>query len=278
MPNIYEYLDYRLYLRDFYNEKKEKTSYFSHRYLAKACGFKSSNFLKFIMDGERNLSQDGIRKLSKGMKLNKGEREFFENLVLYNQADSHEEKKVYYENLIRSRSLMKIKPLAKDQYDFYAEWFHPAVRELIVLKDFNGTPEWIAKNLSPSITVSQAKRSLELLERLDLIKKTGPNKWEQTESLITTGPEASSLMVLSYHQNLLRMMADVIPEIESENRDVSAINCSVPKDMIPKIKKKIQDFRQEILKMITADEEAEEAVLLTMQLLPLTRSNGEDSK
>ena len=91
-PNTYTYLDYRRYLKDLYKKLKETTNHFSFRYFAKAAGLKAPNYLKLVMDGERNLSQDGIRKFCKGLKLNKGEQEFFENLVHMNQSKTDEEK------------------------------------------------------------------------------------------------------------------------------------------------------------------------------------------
>ena len=39
-PNIYEYLDYRDYLRDYYEAGKEHLSAFSYRYLARLAGFR----------------------------------------------------------------------------------------------------------------------------------------------------------------------------------------------------------------------------------------------
>ena len=63
MKPITEYEDYRLYLRDFYEERK-KTSVFSWREFAKLAGFSSSGYLKLVCDGKTRLSKIGaVRSL-----------------------------------------------------------------------------------------------------------------------------------------------------------------------------------------------------------------------
>ena len=48
------------------------------------------------MDGDRNLTIESIEKFAAGLKLNKQEREFFHHLVLFNQAESHQEKDAHF--------------------------------------------------------------------------------------------------------------------------------------------------------------------------------------
>lgn len=59
-PDIYEYLEYRIFLADAYQAGKENVSAFSYRYLARKAGFSSPNFIKLVMDGERNLSMESV--------------------------------------------------------------------------------------------------------------------------------------------------------------------------------------------------------------------------
>ena len=59
-PDLYTYLDYRAYLRDYYEAAKEHTTYMSFRYLSHRAGFKSPNYVKLVMDGDCNLSSKGV--------------------------------------------------------------------------------------------------------------------------------------------------------------------------------------------------------------------------
>src|SRR5690349_5207588 len=53
---VYEYLDYRAFLRDHYAAKKAASRAFSYRSFSKRAGVSSPNYLKLVIEGKRNLS------------------------------------------------------------------------------------------------------------------------------------------------------------------------------------------------------------------------------
>ena len=53
---IFEYDDYRIFLKDFFNAKKQEKPSFSQRYFAKKVGFNAHNFCTLVIEGKRNLS------------------------------------------------------------------------------------------------------------------------------------------------------------------------------------------------------------------------------
>lgn len=276
--NLFEYLDYRIFLKDWYEFQKKNIRGFSFRSFSLKSGFGSPNFLKRVIDGDRNLTNESLKQVAKGLGLTKQETEFFEKLVRFNQSDNHQEKNLYYEQIIKTQKFTKLKPFEKDQYDFCSAWYHPIVRELVTCQDFDGTPEWLAKTLRPSIPPPLAKKSLELLERLNFIRKTKNGKWEQTESVVTTGPEATAVVTLNYHRNVLDLVKHQMTRIGPKERDVSVLNLGVKKGTLTLIKKRVQEFRQEILKMVADDTEPDNVILLAMQLLPVSYARVEVSK
>jgi len=92
MKPLVVYKDYRLFLRDFYREKKKFHYCYSFRLFSRVAGFASPNFLKLVMDGRRNISRDSIPKFGKALKLTPTEIEYFEHLVFWNQGKSDYEK------------------------------------------------------------------------------------------------------------------------------------------------------------------------------------------
>lgn len=269
---IFNYKDHRAFLTDWYKHCKKNRRGFSFRTFSKEAGFSSPNFLKRVMEGSRNLSLESIPKCAQGLNLNKQETEFFKNLVLYTQATTHADKNFYYQQILKSRKISELKPIEKEQYDYYSTWYHPVIRELITSKNFDGTPEWLSKKISPAITTDQASHSLELLQKLGFIEKQKMG-WMQTQPLVTTGAEALSLSMMNYHQNVLTLVKEQLPKIKADNRDISALTLGVAKGRIPELKKKIGEFRQEILKLVAEDTEPENVVLLSIQLLPVSQNN-----
>ena len=272
---IFRYLDYREFLRDWYAYAKKSRASVSFRSFSKKAGFQSTNFFKLVMEGKRNLTEESLNKFAEGLDLNKQEKEFFRNLVYFNQVKTHEEKNFYYQQLLRSRKYSELKPLEREQFEYYSNWYHPVLRELIASPDFDGTPEWLAGRVLPLITAEQAAKSLELLERLGFIRKTGPSKWVQSDLLISTGPEAASLMVTEYHKNLLQITRHALETIAPEKRDVSTMTLGVAKERLTEIKKKIQEFRQDILKLVSSDRHPETVVQLNIQMFPVTTDKKE---
>src|SRR5438045_8662218 len=96
-PNLFEYEDYRKYLKDLYDFQKKNRRSFSFRFFSHHAGFTSPNYLKLVMDGARNLTEESIQKFANGFKLNQQETDFFKNLVFFTQAKTSEEKSRYYE-------------------------------------------------------------------------------------------------------------------------------------------------------------------------------------
>ena len=88
---LFEYLNYRDYLRDYYEEKKRLSSFYSYRLFSQKAGFSAPNVLKLVTEGKRNLSKESVFKFVKALGFNKKEAEYFENLVFFNQAKSIKE-------------------------------------------------------------------------------------------------------------------------------------------------------------------------------------------
>src|SRR5690554_7948973 len=66
---IFEYLDYRELLKDYYQQKKNANPSFSLRVFSDKIGFKAKDFISRIMNGDKNLSIQSIPKVAKGLKI-----------------------------------------------------------------------------------------------------------------------------------------------------------------------------------------------------------------
>lgn len=272
-PNIgvFGYLDYRAYLRDWYADRKVNHPGFSFRSFSKDAGFRSPNFFKMVMDGIRNLSEKSIIPFMKGLHLTKQEQDFFQNLVFYTQAKTEEAKRSCYERMLQSRKFSEIKPLERPQYDFFSSWYHPLVRELVLAPDFDGTPEYLVEKIRPKITLAQAAHSIELLAQLGFIVRGEDGRWRQSEALLTTGLELKSQAFMKYHQSLLEIAREQLPQIPPEIREVSSLTIGMSPGQVAAFKEKIREFRKEVMKEISTTEAPEEVYWLNIQFLPATR-------
>ncbi len=275
-PNLFEYEDYRKYLRDSYEESKASKRSFSFRFFAREAGFASPNFLKLVMDGARNLTIDSIPKFSKALKLTRPEAEFFEALVLFNQAHTAEEKSRHYGRMAKSRRFREVKSLAREQFEYYSKWYYSAVRELVELPDFSADPFEICRRLVPNIAPKQAKDALALLKKLNLVEAGPDGKLRQVDRTITSGAEVKSLHVINFHREMLARAAESMDLVPAPERDISAVTLGVPASKVAEVKERIARFRRDLLASIGAAEEKPDRVYqLNLQFFPLSRKPKE---
>ena len=155
--SVFRFGNYRDFLKAWYEHEKLASRGFSFRAFSKRAGFSSPNFYKLVMDGERNLTEKSLAKFCIGLKLNKQEQEFFRNLVFFNQAKTQTEKNLYYKKLVGSKKLRQLKPMSKKQYQFYSQWYHPVIRELLVADSSDGTAKWVAENIFQELAKMKPK-------------------------------------------------------------------------------------------------------------------------
>jgi len=269
-PDVLQYTNYRVYLRDYYEYKKKTVPAFSLRFFAEKAGLSSHAHLKLTIDGKRNITKNTVVKLIHGLGLESQRAAYFESLVFFNQAQTDADKQVYYAQLLKASPRSKLHKMDKAQFRIFREWHHSAILEMVALKDFRPIPDWISKRLGGLVTPAQVTESLKLLVEVGLLVKTA-NGFRQRDPLITTDDEVQDLMVKMYHLQMLKLSANMLSALPGEQRDVSALTFSIKRDDFPNLKKHLQLMRKELLDFSAKAGEAEEVVQVNIQLYPLTR-------
>jgi uncharacterized protein (TIGR02147 family) len=268
-PDVLHYSNYRTYLADYYEFKKSESPIFSYRFFAGKAGLTSPNYLKLIMDGQRNLTKKSLVKFAAALGLKGLRAEFFENLVFFNQAKATSDRNEFYGKILRTRAKAGLKKLDEAQFQLYSHWRHIVVRELAALKGFRPDASWVAKRLGKAITEKEAEESLNLLGRLGLLKKTA-NGFAQSDVNITTSDEVRSLLVKNYHHQMIGMAATSLDNLPAGKRDVSSITIPIRTRDFAKLKEQIQLMRKELLNLAAEPGAGEDVVQVNIQIFPLT--------
>ena len=269
-PDVLQYTNYRVYLRDYYEFKKKTTKAFSLRYFAEKSGISSHAHLKLTMDGSRNITNVTVNKLIRGIGLEGQRAAYFENLVFFNQATSDIDKKLYYAQLLKVSPRSKLHKMDRAQFRLFREWHHSVILEMVALKDFSSNPNWVSKRLRGLVTPAQVEDSFKLLLELGLLVKTA-NGFAQRNPLLTTDDEVQDMMVKQYHYHMLRLASDMLSDLPSGERDISALTFGIKREKFADLKKHLQLMRKELLDFSEKPGEAEEVVQINFQLFPLTR-------
>jgi len=172
---------------------------YSHRGLAKQAGLSFSfPFADDYQRIEKSFRSKTIPKFSDGLKLNNKEKRYFELMVLYNQTDDLQMKAKYFSEIIAVKGAMKgLHSLEKEKFDFLSKWYVVAIYVLVDLKILEADPNWIAKRLGGLISTSQAKASLENLQKLGMIEPDAAKVFAKFPERLTVADDTKSMAVLN---------------------------------------------------------------------------------
>lgn len=275
--DIFEYLDYRAYLRDFYIEQKARGRGFSYRSFSRRAKLRSPNYLKLVIDGERNLTKRMAARFAVGCGLDGEEAEFFVDLVAFAQAKTATEKATCYRKLTGSRRYRSAHELEVAQADYHSKWYLPAIRELVAREDFDDDPEWIASRLRPRIGVDEVAEGLALLLGIGLLVRDSDGTIAQGEPLVSTGPEAAGVHVVAYHRAMLEQASASLDHFTGVERDISSLTLCVGADGLRRLKERIRRFRRELLELSALEDDPEQVVQVNLQLFPLSSRRSDES-
>ena len=270
---IFEYLDYREFLRDYYQSKKAANPAFSLRAFSDKIGFKAKDFISRVMQGDKNLSTQSIQKIVTGLKFGKREASFFEELVWFNQAETMDEKNSWFQKMQNELKIVRFTEgqhqLAFYQYQVYSHWRHLVVRSLIGMYGFHGDFTSLAKSVHPTITIEEAKESVELLEKCNLVKKNEDGSYELVNKDITTGDRTSKIALRGFHQHCLALGAESIDRDPPTMRNISGLTLGISQAGYEKIVERMSAFRKEIAQIANEDKDADKVYQMQLLLFPI---------
>ncbi len=275
--DIYEYSNFRAYIKDRFMELKSWDKKYSLRYLAKRLDLSSNSHLKMVMDGDHNLSIRLAKKLAHFYRLSRQEADFFLALVQYGQAKSTREKSEALDELRRVSHFARIHQLELDQFDYYNDKLMLILRELVALPDFKEESRWISTQLPFKATKREISTSIEKLLRLKLLKRNAGGELKASYPHITTGSSFDGVAIKGYYMNGFSMAADSL-ELDGERRQVGGMTMAISKETYKRIVGHFNEFMNMIRTEIGADQNPEEVYQLVMGFHPLTEVKSVSNK
>jgi uncharacterized protein (TIGR02147 family) len=276
-PTVFDYLDYRGFLRDHYLFYKGRGRGFSYRSFSRRAGLRSPNYLKLVIDGERSLSSEMAGRFASACGLEGESATYFLDLVAFNQAATSVDRNAAYERLGTFKRYRQAHRLEMAQAAYHSTWYVPAIRELAAREDFEADPAWVAARMRPPISAADAKRALDTLFELGLLVKER-GRVRQGEPLVTTGSQTIWLHIGNYHRVMMERAAASIDELTAAQRDISSLTLCLGDDGLRRLKERIARFRRELLELSELEKDPREVYQVNFQLFPLTNCAGVEEK
>ena len=127
-PALGLYTDFRQFLKDVYEYRRQTESTglraYSYSAFSAAADIKSPNYLKLIIEGRRNLSDDMIVRFARALRIAKHENEEFRALVRYGQATEPIERNQFLKELadIRARRAFATGEISPQAWEKVPSW------------------------------------------------------------------------------------------------------------------------------------------------------------
>ena len=276
--SVYDFLDHRAYLAAYYQAAKRTRPSFSFRLFSKLAGLRSPNFLKLVIDGERNLGADSVGRFSQALGLAGADAEFFADLVAFGQAQTLADKNRAFERIAASRRFRAARRIDGELFAYLSHWYNPAIRELAARDDFQEEPRWIAAQLRPRISPAEAAEAMKLLLSLGLLVRD-PNSGRAVrgEPTLTTEHEVRSLGAAAFHRQMLERAAQSIETVPAAERDLAALTVCVSAETAALVKQRIHQFRETLTQLCDADAKGSTVYQLNIQWFPLSLSKEDGS-
>jgi uncharacterized protein (TIGR02147 family) len=270
MISVFDYTDFRKFLRDRFAEAKACDKSFTYRRLAAIAGFKSAGFFTQVLQGTTNLSDTMIPRMARAFDLHKREATYFAWMVRYNQTSSHEDKKYFFVRMAAFKKA-RVRTVDPESYDFYDKWYYSAIRAILHYHPFDdGDFKSLARMVMPSITPAEARRAVGVLERLGFIARGPEGGFALTDKHITTGLETESVVINNFVINTLDIAKDAFYRFAKDKRHFSALTVSVSDEGYKKIVEKCAEFRRTLVEIVKGDRNIDRAYQVNLQVFPLT--------
>lgn len=271
--DVFRFDDYRTFLRAYYANRKAAKAGMSLRAFSRRVGLRSPNYLKLVMDGDRNLTPDLALRFAEACHLRGDAVEYFSTLVAFNQAKGQREREVHHARLRGFRRYRDSHKLALAQHAYYAHWYIPAIRELAARPDFRDDPKWIAKALLPEIAPAEAKRALAVLCELGLLVRARDGRLRQAEPLVETPDGPLGHQVVAFHREMMRLASEALERVPRDDREVSSVTLCIDAARMRALKSDLERFERDLLERYGSGD-AGRVVQVNFQMFPLSKAKG----
>lgn len=268
MKEIVEYADYRKFIQDYYDERK-RTSAFTWRDFAKAAGFSSAVYLKYVCEGKKNLSVAAAGSVANAMRLAGFEYDYFVLMVTYANAKGDVAKRAAFEERCALAAAHKVRVLGNEEFDYFKSWKNPVLRELAPHMP-GAKPLEIAHVCKQKISAAEVSETLDFLVKANLLKKDKSGNYSQTDKSLSMGPVDAVPVAARDMQRQMGEFAVQALDLPLSERDMSGLTMGLTRRAYDRIRKEIADFRRRIVAIASEDDETEQVYRLNLQLFPLS--------
>jgi len=270
MNSIFDYMDYREYLRDVFTTEKKDKAFFSYRYVSQRTGIDSGQLTK-ILQGQLHLSARNIKKINDFLQLQGKEEEYFNLLVHFGKARNSSEVEMYFQKIMSFREITPHEMNA-EQLTFYSQWYYVALYAYLSIHPAFKPHVELARTLVPPVEAKHIENALETLKALGLIVENPKLQcWEITQKHLSTPEKWSDSMVKTFQRNTLNLAVDALQSIPKQHRHFTTLTISINPETLEQLKAITEEYRRSVIKLVEECNDPTMVMHLNTQIFPVSQ-------
>ncbi len=277
-PNLHTYTDFRKFLKDFYEYKQYETraslSPYNYKTFSAAADMRSPNYLKLVIEGERNLTAKSAKKFAKAMGLNRLDTEEFILLVEYGQAIDPLERNRYLKALSEYRMQQRIRSgeVTAEAVEKAPHWVAWLLYALADHKEADFNVDSLKSKLRGRIKDTDINKAFEmLLENGSLIKEGDVVKKGKTAP--PNMDEVPAEIIRKLQSELIYIGMESLLNDKADRREFGSLTLCLTEKEFQELKFELRHLRKRIFKdnLVSRESDKGDAVYqLNIQLFPVT--------
>ena len=270
-PNIYRYDDFRAFLKEAFQYRKERDGDYSYRKFAKDAGIANPGYLLDVIVGKRTLSDNAVQKTAAAFGLNEAETEFFRLLVDFGQSKKDAQRQEIYREILYRRNRSRFARLSPSLVKYYQDFHYPLVYSALHALEFRGDYEEFGKAFDPAIAPAPLKKYIRDLCEWELVKQDGEGRYRVTEEFVEP-PATMGALVRRLNREWILQAAESLFRHGPEDRHVSTLLLSVSDETRTRLRGEMERFRREVLDIVSKDAGKPTGLMqMSLQYFPKTK-------
>lgn len=288
-PHLMDYMDYRLFLKDWYLNRRKLTQSelrpYSYQMFSAAANIRSPNYLKMIIEGRRNLSDDMIGKFGKAMGFGKEQTEEFRHLVHSNQSTDPVDRNVALTKLSELRVARKLKSgeIDRKTWEKIPNWVAWVIYAMVDQEGVKFDIPTLKRLLRGKATENEIEESLNgLLAGGELIRDEKTGEIMKSRHVIESPEEVPVALVRKLQAQLMLLGLESLYQDMATEREFGTLTLSMTKTEFEEVKFKLRQLRKSVHKdnaTARGKGPGERVYQLNIQLFPVSnRAEGVEEK
>lgn len=269
MADLFDFLDYREFLREAFEQRKAVNAAFSYRMLADKIGLHASRIHR-VLARESHIAPDQIDAFAKAFALRGVKARYFECLVRHAKAKTPSESQVWLSKLAELRGVAS-RGLKRPEHGIFREWYFIPLRCMLHTGRFKDEWPLLAASLTPAIRPEQVRLAVESMEKMGLVERGADGFWRAREAHLAAEGAQPGSALRAWHHSMLRLAGEAVERFPKAMRHHGTLTVGVDAAGADAVVDILRECRGRIRGISDSTRCPDRILHLGMQLFPVGR-------